>query len=211
AHRLPAPHPLHHAGRLPLPRALRPVAPPPADQPRRRAIPGGPCLSSETLPLRVRGARRPSRRAGLAVALALAGGLARCTRDKAEPQQPVKRPAVTVAVAPVEQKTVPVQIQAIGSVEAYSVVQVRAQVGGELIGVHFKEGQDVKKGDTLFTIDPRPLEATLAQAEANLSKDRVQIQQARAVLERDRARVSQTRAALLRDQTQAANADVQAN
>ncbi len=141
--------------------------------------------------------------------LALAGGVAGCWSDKAEPQ-PVRRPPAPVAVAAVEQKTVPVQIQAIGSVEAYAVVSVRAQVGGELMRVHFKEGQDVKKGDLLFTIDPRPLEATLAQAEANLAKDVVQVQQARAVLERDRARISQTRAALSRDQTQAANAQVQA-
>jgi len=148
--------------------------------------------------------------ATLALLLLLAGGLVGCSGDKAEPQQPARRPAVPVGVALVEQKTVLVQIQAIGSVEAYRVVSVRAQVGGELMRVHFKEGQDVKKGELLFTIDPRPLEATLAQAEANRAKDVVQIQQARAVLDRDRARVSQTRAALTRDQTQASNAEVQA-
>jgi membrane fusion protein, multidrug efflux system len=116
---------------------------------------------------------------------------------------------VPVAVAPVEQKTVPLQLQAIGTVEAYATVSVKAQVGGELLRVHFKEGQDVKKGDLLFTIDPRVYEAAVAQAEANLAKDRVQIQQSRAVLERDQARISQSRAGLLRDQAQAKNADVQ--
>jgi multidrug efflux system membrane fusion protein len=144
----------------------------------------------------------------LVIALVLAG-LAGCSGDKVESKQNPVRPPVAVAVAAVEQRTVPLQIQAIGTVEAYSVVSVRAQVGGELVGVHFKEGQDVRKGDLLFTIDPRTYEAALAQAEANVAKDRVQVQQARAVLERDHARVSQARAGLLRDQAQAKNAEVQ--
>jgi membrane fusion protein, multidrug efflux system len=135
--------------------------------------------------------------------------LAGCSGDKAESKQSQRRPAVPVAVAPVEQKTIPLQIQAIGTVEAYSVVSVKAQVGGELMRVHIKEGQDVVKGDRLFTIDPRPYEAALAQAEANVARDRVQVQQARAVLERDQAKVSQARAGLQRDQAQAENARVQ--
>src|SRR5262249_32958229 len=135
--------------------------------------------------------------------------LSGCYGDKAEPKQPPARPPVPVAVAPVEQKTVPLQIQAIGSVEAYAVVSVRAQVGGELVRVHIKEGQDVKKGDVLFSIDPRTYEAAVAQAEANLAKDRGLVQQARAVIERDNSRVNQARAALLRDQAQAKNAEVQ--
>lgn len=74
----------------------------------------------------------------------------------------------SMAAAAVEQRAVPLLVQAIGSVEAYSVVSVRAQVGGELVRVHIKEGQDVKKGDLLFTIDPRVDEAALAQAQATL-------------------------------------------
>jgi multidrug efflux system membrane fusion protein len=148
---------------------------------------------------------------GLGVAMALAVCLSGCPRDRAESKQPTKAPPVPVAVAAVEQKAMPVQIQAIGTVEAYSVVSIRAQVGGELTRVHFKEGQDVKKGDLLFTIDPRPFEATLAQAQANLARDRGSIQQARAALDRDRAKVSQTQAALARDQAQAKNAEVEAN
>src|SRR5919201_438959 len=142
-------------------------------------------------------------------ALALAGGASACSRGKAESKQPPQRPAVPVAVAVVEQKDIPLQIQAIGAVEAYSTVAVRALAGGELLRVHFKEGQDVRKGDLLFTIDPRPYEAALAQAQANLSKDHVQVQQARAVLERDQARVNQSRANLLRDQAQLKNAETQ--
>lgn len=149
--------------------------------------------------------------AELLLATVLAVAVAACSGDKAESKQPQqRRPPVPVAVASVEQKTVPLQIQAIGTVEAYSNVSIKAQVGGELVRVHIKEGQDVRKGDLLFTIDRRVYEAALAQAEANLAKDRGQIQQARAVLERDQARVSQARAALARDQAQAKNAEVQA-
>jgi multidrug efflux system membrane fusion protein len=156
----------------------------------------------------VRRASGPGRAlAALVLSAALVAG---CGDTKAESKQPPRRPAVPVAVATVEQKTMPLQIQAIGTVEAYSVVSVKAQVGGELLRVHVKEGQDVRKGDVLFTIDPRSFEAALAQAQANVAKDLVQVQQARAVLERDQARVAQTRAALARDEAQARNADAQA-
>ena len=144
----------------------------------------------------------------LAVVVALVG--AACTEQKAESKQAQKRPPVPVAVAPVEQKSMAVQVGAIGTVEAYQQVSVRAQVGGELMRVHIKEGQDVRKGDLLFTLDPRTAEAALAQAQANLSKDRVQVQQARAALQRDLARVGQSKAALARDVAQAKNAEVQA-
>ena len=145
----------------------------------------------------------------LPLLLVLAGGLTACSGDRAESKQPPPRPVVAVAVAPVEQKAMPLQIQAIGTVEAYAVVSVRAQVGGELQRVHVKEGQQVRKGDLLFTIDPRTYEAALAQAEANVAKDQVQVQQARAVLERDVARIAQTKAALARDLAQSKNAQVQ--
>jgi multidrug efflux system membrane fusion protein len=150
----------------------------------------------------------PRAAVGLLVVLALGG--AACSEQKAESKQAQRRPPVAVAVAPVEQKSMAVQITAIGTVEAYSQVTVRAQVGGELMRVHIKEGQDVRKGDLLFTIDPRTAEAALAQAQATLSKDRVQVQQARAALQRDVARIAQARATLARDMAQAKNADVQA-
>ena len=146
----------------------------------------------------------------LAALVAVALCSVSCTENRAESKQPQKRPPIPVAVATVEQKSMPLQIQAIGTVEAYTVVSVRAQVGGELTRVHIKEGQDVRQGDLLFTIDPRTAEAALAQALANLAKDRVGVQQARAALERDVARVAQARAALARDQAQARNAEVQA-
>ena len=81
---------------------------------------------------------------------------------------------VPVAVATAVEKTMPVQLRAIGRIQAYSTVVMKPQVGGEIQSVHFKEGQEIKKGDLLFTIDPRPFEAQLKQAEANLAKDRAQ-------------------------------------
>jgi membrane fusion protein, multidrug efflux system len=82
---------------------------------------------------------------------------------------------VPVLVATAVQKSVPVQIRAVGNVEAYTTVSVKSQVTGVLQQAHFKEGQDVKKGQLLFTIDPRPLEAALKQAEANLARDTAQL------------------------------------
>jgi multidrug efflux system membrane fusion protein len=88
--------------------------------------------------------------------------------------------AVPVTIAPVVQKPMPISINVIGTVEAYSNVAVRAQTTGELTSVNFREGDDVRKGQVLFTLDRRPLEAVLAQAEANLSRDIAQAQNARA-------------------------------
>jgi membrane fusion protein, multidrug efflux system len=98
--------------------------------------------------------------------------------------QPPQKPPVAVTVASVVQKTVPVQLIAIGNVEAYSTVSVKSQIGGVLTRVHFREGQDVNKGDLLFTIDPRPYEAALRQAEANLAKDNAQLANARKEVQR---------------------------
>jgi multidrug efflux system membrane fusion protein len=97
------------------------------------------------------------------------------------------REAVPVTVATVVQKNIPVQVRVIGTVEAYSTVSIKAQINGPVTKVYFKEGQDVKKGDLLFTIDPRPFEAALKQAEANLARDTAQVQQAEANLAKDMA------------------------
>lgn len=92
--------------------------------------------------------------------------------------------AVPVTVATVVQKNLPVQLDATGSVEAYSTVAIRAQVGGVVTKVHFTQGQDVKQGDALFTIDPRPFESALKQAEANLARDTAQLQNSREQVKR---------------------------
>lgn len=81
---------------------------------------------------------------------------------------------VPVLVAKAIRKTVAQRLHAIGRVEAYSTVQIKAQISGQLMQVHFKEGQDVNKGDLLFTIDPRPFEAALNQAVAALNRDKAQ-------------------------------------
>jgi len=79
--------------------------------------------------------------------------------------------AVPVAVGKVVQKTMPVDLRVIGAVEPEKTVEVRAQLTGQLMTVGFKEGDDVKQGDVLFTLDRRPLDAALKQAEANLQRD----------------------------------------
>jgi multidrug efflux system membrane fusion protein len=85
---------------------------------------------------------------------------------------------VPVKIGDVIRQNVPVQINAIGNVEAYNTVSVKALVGGEVTDVHFKEGQDVKQGDLLFQIDPRPYDAALKQAEAQLARDLAQAKNA---------------------------------
>ena len=86
--------------------------------------------------------------------------------------QPKSAPTVPVSVAVVTTKSVPVRLRAIGNVEPYTTVAVKARIDGQIVAVHFKEGQEVHKGETLFEIDRRPFEAQLAQAQANLGKDR---------------------------------------
>lgn len=67
-------------------------------------------------------------------------------------------------------------VRSVGSVEAYKTVAIKAQVSGQLTKVHFKEGQDVRKGDLLFTIDARPFNAALDQAKAQLARDKAQLE-----------------------------------
>jgi multidrug efflux system membrane fusion protein len=92
---------------------------------------------------------------------------------------------VTVAVS--ASRNVPVEIQVIGHVEAYNTISVKAQVTGELTKAYFQEGDYVKKGDLLFLIDPRPLQAALNQAVANAARDEASLGQAQANLARDAA------------------------
>ncbi len=87
--------------------------------------------------------------------------------------------AVPVLVATAQQKAIPIQIRAVGNGEPFATVSVKSQVTGVLMQAHFKEGQNVKKGQLLFTIDPRPFEAAVKQAEANLARDVAQLQNAR--------------------------------
>ncbi|MCX5734770.1 MAG: efflux RND transporter periplasmic adaptor subunit [candidate division NC10 bacterium] len=106
-------------------------------------------------------------------------------------------------------KTVPVQIRAVGSVQAYASVTLKSQLDAEVAQIHFSEGQAVKKGDLLFTLDQRPWEAVLRQAEANLGRDTAQLQQAGAAVAQTMAAEKQAEANLARDTAQLENANNQ--
>jgi multidrug efflux system membrane fusion protein len=82
------------------------------------------------------------------------------------------------------QKEMPLEVNVVGTVEAFSTVAVRAQVTGELKAVNFRQGEDVEAGQVLFTLDPRPLEAALSQAEANLQRDTAQAANAKVIAQR---------------------------
>ena len=95
--------------------------------------------------------------------------------------------AVPVVTTKVAERDVPVDLAAIGNVEAYTTISVRSQVTGQLKEVLFREGDFVKKGQPLFTIDRRPFEAALQQAQANFVRDQALLNQAEAQLTRDGA------------------------
>jgi multidrug efflux system membrane fusion protein len=122
---------------------------------------------------------------------------------------PKHKEAVPVLTAVASLQTLPLEVRNIGNVEAYSVVNVIAQVGGQLTHVYFTQGQDVKAGQPLFEIDPRPYQALLAQAEANVQRDASQIRSAQANLERDTAAAKQAEAVLQKDSAQQNYADVE--
>ena len=103
-----------------------------------------------------------------------------CGRAKEKPREEV----VPVAVAVAQQKDVPLQIRAIGRVQPLSTIEVHALVTGQLMNVWFHEGQDVRRGDRLFSIDPHPYQAALAQAQANLARDEAQLRNAESEAER---------------------------
>lgn len=92
--------------------------------------------------------------------------------------------SVSVAVAKAETRDIPVYLQGLGSVEAFNTVVVKSRLDGQLVEVHFKEGQEVNKGDLLAVIDPRPYQVALAQAEATLYKDQSALNDAKLNFER---------------------------
>jgi len=94
-------------------------------------------------------------------------------------------PPVPVSIATAVEESVPIQVKAFGTVEAYATVDVKSQVAGPLMNVRFAEGSYVAKGDLLFEIDPRPFQEALRQAEAALTKNNAQLKLAEANLARD--------------------------
>jgi membrane fusion protein, multidrug efflux system len=117
--------------------------------------------------------------AAVAFVLALAG----CQTQKTQSAGPPPPTPVSIAVA--AEQSVPTEVQAVGTVEASSVIQVKSQISGELVKVAFAEGADVKEGDLLFEIDSRPYQEALRQAEAAFNRDTANLHQAEANREKD--------------------------
>ena len=116
---------------------------------------------------------------GVSVALfALCLGCSRAHDPKASAADPP--PAVPVTVAPVAERTIPIQVRAIGNVEPYSTINVKAEMSGQLQKVYFAEGEMVEQGQKLFQVDPRPQQEMIRQLEANLAKDAAQARNAEA-------------------------------
>ncbi len=110
---------------------------------------------------------------GLVLGLVLTSAVTAGGCSETAGQQPQQKagapasPAVPVTAAPAVEKDMPLEVSVIGSVEAYSTVTVRAQITGELTTVKFEQGDDVQAGQELFTLDRRPLEAALLQADSH--------------------------------------------
>jgi len=140
---------------------------------------------------------------GFALYLALAG--AALAKDAAPP-------AVPVSAEPAAARDMPVYVRGIGTVQAYNAVSIKSRVDGQIVKVDFTEGQELKAGDLLFEIDPRPYQAALVQAQAAKAKDEAQLASAMADLKRDEELVAhsfQTRQAY--DQQKALVGQLQAS
>jgi multidrug efflux system membrane fusion protein len=142
----------------------------------------------------------------LVVACLAALVLAGC-EAKAAPM--VERPPAPVSAAVAVTQDVPLYLDEVGKTVAREVVSIQPQVSGPITAIHFTDGADLKTGDPLFTIDPRPFEASLRQAAANLSRDTAQLQQAEAALAQSVAAEKQAEANLARDAAQLENAKAQ--
>ena len=124
---------------------------------------------------------------GVLLAIAAAGYffLDQAERDKARAAATApSSPGIPVTVGMPEKRDVPVYVRGIGTVQAYKMVTVKSRVDGQIVKVSFEEGQEVKAGDPLFQIDPRPFQATLDQATANKQRDEAQFAGAQADLDR---------------------------
>jgi multidrug efflux system membrane fusion protein len=139
------------------------------------------------------------RRMLLAAAVAAVGMLAfGCAKNPAAAPSP---PGVPVVVARVSQQAMPVEVTSVGNVEAISTISIKSQVAGQLLEVHFKEGDFVHNGQLLLTIDSRPYQMLVEQAKGSIVRDQAQIQQAEANLAKDSAQEEYARGEAQRDAT----------
>jgi multidrug efflux system membrane fusion protein len=145
----------------------------------------------------------------LLLTVACLGACSNGESNQGQLKNAAEREGVPVTIDTAVSKTVPVQIRAVGSVQAYASVTLKSQLDAEVARVHFSEGQAVKKGDLLFTLDPRPWETALRQAEANLGRDTAQLQQTEAAVAQTMAAEKQAEANLARDAAQLENANIQ--
>lgn len=120
----------------------------------------------------------------LFLALALTGCSNTGSRANAQHKRFMGPQIVPVSVATVERRDLPVYMSGLGSVTAFNTVAVKSRVDGQLVQVAFREGQEVKKGDLLAVIDPRPYQVALDQAQATLLKDQSQLKNAQLDLQR---------------------------
>ena len=132
-------------------------------------------------------------RAAVLPVLMLGLVLAGCDKGPEGAAAKAAPPAVAVTVAEAARRDVPVQIRAIGNVQALATVAVLSMINGEVMKVHFREGQEVTEDALLFTIDPRQLQAQLLQAQATLAQHQASVRQAEANLARDTAQLENAR------------------
>jgi multidrug efflux system membrane fusion protein len=124
---------------------------------------------------------------GLGLILAICAALAGCSSQQAKNAKAgTPPPPIPVGVAIVKQGDFNVYLNGLGSVQAFNTVSLKTRIDGQIMQVNFREGQDVKKGETLLVIDPRPYEVALAQAQANLQKDEAQLTNAQAQYDRNK-------------------------
>ena len=122
---------------------------------------------------------------GLVLALAVCAVLAGCGQSK-KARASAPPPPVPVGVAAVKEGDFNVYLTGLGTVQAFNTVALKTRIDGQIMQVNFTEGQDVKAGELLIQIDPRPYQVALAQAEANLQKDEAQLNNAKAQYERNK-------------------------
>lgn len=121
---------------------------------------------------------------GIAAVVLVCGVLSGCNRDQKNAKASGPMPAVPVGVANVQQRDFPVYLTGLGSVQAFNTVALKTRIDGQITQVNFVEGQDVKQGELLIQIDPRPYQVALQTAEANLQRDEAQLKNAQAQYER---------------------------